>query len=56
MLPFQLKLDPGGGVFYIASQSALLDKLMDKRPEAYPLNNTVYVDQDSLHRIIPRYI
>ena len=56
MLPFQLKLDPGGGVFYISPQAALLDELMDKRPEADPLNDTVYVDQDSLHRIIPRYI
>ena len=55
-LPFQLKLDPGGGVFYISPQAALLDELMDKRPEADPLNDTVYVDQNSMHRInLPPY-
>ena len=29
---------------------------MDKRPEADPLNDTVYVDQNSMHRInLPPY-
>ena len=51
VFPFKLKLDPGGGVFYIAPQPAFLDELMDKRPEADPLNNTVNMDQNSLHRI-----
>ena len=53
---FVMLIKRGRGVFYIAPQAALLDELMDKRPEADPLNDTVYVDQDSLHRIIPRYI